>query len=212
MSADLAKVALFKGLDAADQRALGERITVRALPADTTVFVEGDPGDSIWLILKGKVKIFLRDPDGQELIIDVRTAGQYVGEMMLDGSPRSATVKTIEPCEFGVLSRDEFKQVLAQHPDVAMHLIRRLIRLTRGHNVRTLQDVTTRGELQIYIEKLKSSKASDLPSVRRWLAAKRWVLVSLLVFALGQYYFLDVLLEMVSMGGVTVTVNSPTAR
>jgi CRP-like cAMP-binding protein len=121
-------------------------------------------------------------------------------------------VKTIEPCEFGVLSRDEFKQVLAQHPDVAMHLIRRLIRLTRGHNVRTLQDVTTRGELQIYIEKLKSSKASDLPSVRRWLAAKRWVLVSLLVFALGQYYFLDVLLEMVSMGGVTVTVNSPTAR
>jgi CRP-like cAMP-binding protein len=120
--------------------------------------------------------------------------------MMLDGAPRSATVKTLEASEFAVLSRQDFKELLRQSPEVSLHLIRNLIRLTRSNNVRTLHDVRTRSELQIYIEQLKASKGEDLPSVRRWFVAKRWVLVTLLVFAVGQYYFLDVLLEMMSIG------------
>ncbi len=66
----------------------------------------------------------------------------------------------------------------------------------------------TRSELQLYIEQLKSRRGEDMPSVKRWVTAKRWVLVALLVFAVGQYYFLDVLLEMMSMGGgVTTTAE-----
>jgi CRP-like cAMP-binding protein len=207
MSADLGKITLFSGLPAAELRALAERITLRTLPADSVVFREGDPGDSLYLILRGKVKISLHDANGRPFVVDLRNAGQYVGEMMLDGSPRSATVTTVEASEFGVLSRTDFKDVLGKHPEVAMHLIRNLIVLTRGHNVRTLQDVRTRGELQIYIEQLKAAKGEDLPSVRRWQTAKRWALVGLLVFAVGQYYFLDVLLEMISIGG-GITLSS----
>jgi len=208
VSAELGKIALFKGLEAGDLHALSERTTPRSLPADAVVFTEGSPGDSIYFILSGKVKIYLNDANGKEFIVDVRKAGGYVGEMMLDGSPRSASVKTIEPSEFGVLSRSDFKELLTQHPEVALHLIRNLIRLTRGHNVRTLQDVRTRGELQVYIEQLKVAKGADLPSVRRWRTAKRWVLVSLLVFAAGQYYFFDILLEMMSIGGgITVSAG-----
>ena len=194
---------LFKGLPAADLRALAERCTLRTLPADGVVFREGDPGDSLYLILRGKVKIYLHDANGKEFVVDVRNAGSYVGEMMLDGAPRSASVKTVEPSEFGVLSRDDFKDLLRKSPEVSLHVIRNLIRLTRGHNVRTLQDVHTRSELQVYIEQLKASKGADLPSVRRWFRIKRWVLVGLLVFAVGQYYFLDVLLEMMSIGSGT---------
>jgi len=194
---------LFKGLPAADLRALAERCTLRTLPADGVVFREGDPGDSLYLILRGKVKIYLHDANGKEFVVDVRNAGSYVGEMMLDGAPRSASVKTVEPSEFGVVSREDFRDLLRKNPDVALQLIRNLIRLTRGHNVRTLQDVHTRSELQVYIEQLKASKGADLPSVRRWFRIKRWVLVGLLVFAVGQYYFLDVLLEMMSIGSGT---------
>lgn len=201
MSVELGRIALFKGLPAEDLRALGERLTRRSLPADAVVFREGEPGDSLYLILSGKVKVCLHDANGKEFVVDARSAGHYVGEMMLDGSPRSATVKTTAPSEFGVLSRADFKDVLARHPEVALHLIGNLILLTRGHNVRTLQDVRTRGELQLYIEQLKATKAKDLPSVKRWTVAKRWALVTLLVFAIGQYYFLDVLLEMMSIGG-----------
>ena len=203
MNADLSQTTLFRGLPAADLQALAERVALRALPADSVVFREGDPGDSLYLILSGKVKVTLHDANGKAVIVDVRNAGGYVGEMMLDGSPRSATVKTLEAPQFCVLSRNDFKDLLRRNPEVSLHLIRNLISLTRGHNVRTLQDVHSRGELQVYIEQLKASKGEDLPSVRRWFIAKRWVLVALLVFAVGQFYFLDVLLEMMSIGGVT---------
>jgi CRP-like cAMP-binding protein len=201
---DLSKIALFKGLEAADLRALTERTTLRTLPADATVFSEGSPGDSIYFILSGKVKVFLHDANGKEFVLDVRNAGGYVGEMMLDGAPRSASVKTLELSEFGVLSRNDFKEILTSHPQVALHLIRNLIRLTRGLNIRRLEDVRTRSELQIYIEQLKAAKPHDLPTVRRWEIAKRWMLVTLLVFAIMQFYFMDVLLQTATLGGISV--------
>jgi CRP-like cAMP-binding protein len=149
------------------------------------------------------VKVYLIDADGQEFSLDERSAGQYVGEMIVDDKPRSAWVKTLEPSEVAVLPRAEFKALLLRNPDIALQMICNLIHLTRGDNVRTLEDVRTRSQLQLYIEQLKSAKAEDLPSVRRWLKAKRWVLVTLLVFAVGQYYFFDVLLEIMSIGGIT---------
>jgi CRP-like cAMP-binding protein len=203
VKADLGRITLFDGMPAAELQALTDRVTLRSFPADSVVLAEGSPGDSLYLILSGKVKICLHDANGKEFVVDVRNAGGYVGEMMLDNSPRSATVKAVEPSEFAVLSSTDFKDVLRKNPEVSLHLIRNLIRLTRGNNVRTLQDVRTRGELQIYIEQLKAAKPEDLPSVKRWFAAKRWVLVSLLILAVGQYYFLDILLEMMSIGGIT---------
>jgi CRP-like cAMP-binding protein len=203
MTADLSRISLFEGMKPDELRSLGERVSVRALPAEGVLMKQGDPPGALYAILRGRVKVFLTDADGQECVVDVRGAGQYVGEMALDGAPRAASVKAIEPCEVAEIPRAEFTTLLMQHPQLALHIIRNLIRLARGHNVRTLDDVHTRSELQLYIEQLKHTKGADLPSVRRWAVAKRWVLVALLVFALGQYYFLDVLLETMSLGGIT---------
>lgn len=201
MAADLAKVALFQGLGEAELRDLGARWETRTLPAGGVLISQGEVADSLFLILKGKVKVVLHDPNGKEFVVDVRGAGQYVGEMMLDEKPRSASVIVTEPSEFAVISRTEFKSVLAKHPEVAMHLIRNLIKLARGHNVKTIEDVRSRSELQIYIEQLKGKKAQDLPSVKGWLVAKRWMLATLLAFAVLQYYFLHVFVELMSMSG-----------
>jgi CRP-like cAMP-binding protein len=203
MPADLTKISLFRGLRDDDLRAFGERSEVRTLPAGGLLIKEGDPAGELFVILRGKVKIYLTDPNGKELVVDVRNAGQYVGEMMLDESPRSASVSALEPSEFVVIPRAEFKALLSRHPDVALQVIRNLIRLTRGHNVKTLQDVRNREELQLYIERLKATTGQDLPSVKRWMTAKRWVMVGLLVFAILQYYFLDVFLRTMSMSGMT---------
>jgi CRP-like cAMP-binding protein len=204
MPADLSKITLFQGLSDAELRELGARAEVRALPAETTFIREGERADSLFLILNGKVKVYLTDAQDKKFVVDIRSTGQYVGEMMLDEKPRSASVRTIEHSEVAVLSRNDFKAFLLKHPEVSLQVIRNLIRLTRGQNVKTIQDVRTRAELQLYIEQLKAAKAEDLPSVRRWAVAKRWVLVTLLVFAIGQYYFLDVLLEMMSINNVTL--------
>jgi CRP-like cAMP-binding protein len=199
MAADLTKVSLFQGLKGEDLRALGARTEVRVLPSDAMVIKQGDPADSLLAILRGKVKVYLLDANGQELVVDVRGAGGYVGEMMLDDKPRSAWVKTIEPSEFAVIPRNEFKALLLANPELALQIIKNLIRLARGSNVRTLEDVRSRGELQQYIEQLRTTKGKELPSVKRWLVAKRWVMMLLLVFAILQYYFMDVFIEMISM-------------
>jgi CRP/FNR family cyclic AMP-dependent transcriptional regulator len=204
MPADLSKITLFQGLNDAELRELGARAEVRTLPGETTFIREGERADSLFLILSGKVKVYLTDAQGKKFVVDIRSTGQYVGEMMLDDKPRSASVRTIDPSELAVLSRNDFKAFLLKHPEVSLQVIRNLIRLTRGQNVKTIQDVRTRAELQLYIEQLKAAKAEDLPSVRRWAVAKRWVLVTLLVFAIGQYYFLDVLLEMMSINNITL--------
>ena len=201
MAAHLAKFALFQGLPEADLRNLGARWQTRALPVDGVLIKQGEAADSLFLILKGRFKVVLNDPNGKEFVVDVRGAGQYVGEMMLDEKPRSASVIATEPSEVAVISRVEFKSLLAKHPEVALHLIRNLIKLARGHNVKTIEDVRTRSELQIYIEQLKGKKAEDLPSVKGWVVAKRWMLVALLAFAVLQYYFLHVFVELMSMSG-----------
>jgi CRP-like cAMP-binding protein len=206
--ADLTKISLFRGLRDEDLRSLGERSEVRSLPANASLIKEGDAAEALFVILRGKVQVWLSDPRGKELVVDVRGAGQYVGEMMLDDNPRSASVSTLEPSEFVVLPRADFKALLGRNPDVALQVIRNLIRLTRGHNVKTLEDVRNREELQLYIEQLKATKGQDLPSVKRWMTAKRWVLVGLLVFAVLQFYFLDVLLRTMSMRSITLFTGS----
>jgi CRP-like cAMP-binding protein len=204
MLADLTKITLFKGLREDDLRELGSRAEVLAFPAEATIIKEGDPADSLFLILSGKVKVYLAGPNGKKFVVDVRRAGQYVGEMMLDDKPRSASVRTLEPSEFAVISRADFKALLLRNPEIALQVIRNLIRMTRGHNVKTIEDVRTREQLQVYIEELKAMKGQDLPSVKRWEVAKRWMLVTLLVFAIMQFYFLDVLLKTMSMSGITL--------
>lgn len=204
MAADLAKVSLFRGVRDDDLRSLGERCDVRTLPANAVLMKEGDAAEALFVILRGKVKVWLTDPHGKELVVDVRSAGQYVGEMMLDDNPRAASVSTLEPSEVVVLPRADFKALVGSNPDVALQVIRNLIRLTRGHNVKTLQDVRNREELQLYIEQLKATKGQDLPTVKRWMTAKRWMLVGLLVVAVLQFYFLDVLLRTMSMRSITL--------
>lgn len=204
MAADLAKVSLFRGVRDDDLRSLGERCEVRTLPANAVLMKEGDAAEALFVILRGKVKVWLTDPHGKELVVDVRSAGQYVGEMMLDDNPRAASVSTLEPSEVVVLPRADFKALVGSNPDVALQVIRNLIRLTRGHNVKTLQDVRNREELQLYIEQLKATKGQDLPTVKRWMTAKRWMLVGLLVVAVLQFYFLDVLLRTMSMRSITL--------
>jgi CRP-like cAMP-binding protein len=206
--ADLTKISLFRGLRDDDLRSLGERCAVRTLPANAMLIKEGDAAEALFVIVRGKVKVWLTDPHGKELVLDVRSAGQYVGEMMLDDNPRSASVSTLEPSEFVVVPRADFKALLGRNPDVALQVIRNLIRLTRGHNVKTLEDVRNREELQLYIEQLRAKKGQDLPSVKRWMTAKRWVLVGLLVFAVLQFYFLDVLLRTMSMRSITLFTGS----
>ncbi|HMA32629.1 MAG TPA: cyclic nucleotide-binding domain-containing protein, partial [Casimicrobiaceae bacterium] len=70
---------------------------VRTFPKNTILINEGDLGDALYIVLSGRVKVFASNEAGREFVIDFHGPGEYVGEMSLDGAPRSASVMTVEP-------------------------------------------------------------------------------------------------------------------
>ncbi|MEO7728818.1 MAG: Crp/Fnr family transcriptional regulator [Burkholderiales bacterium] len=117
----------FLGLSEQDIGALSQRAVTRAYPKNTVILNEGDQTDSLYIIVSGKVKVFLANEEGKEIILDTQGPGEYFGEMVLDEGPRSASVMTLEPCRFQLIPQDDVKALLRSHPDFAMHLIRKLI-------------------------------------------------------------------------------------
>jgi len=146
MAADLKSIPLFEGVPDAELRALAARTTTRSYPKQAIIVSEGDESDSLYLILAGRVKIYLADEHGKELILAIKGPGQYFGEMVLDEQPRSASVMTLEPAQFAILSRADFKAFLLQHATVALQLIQNLIRVARGLN----QNVRNLAMLDVY--------------------------------------------------------------
>jgi CRP/FNR family cyclic AMP-dependent transcriptional regulator len=104
---------------------------VRSLPRNSVFIQEGEKGDSLFVILSGRVKVFVADSDGREMVLDIHGPGDYVGEMALDGHPRVASVMAMEPTVCSVLTRDALRAAIIANPDLAMSLICTLIERVR---------------------------------------------------------------------------------
>jgi len=117
-------------------RAIASTGVIRTFPKNTVLINEGDVGDGLYVILSGRVKVYASNEAGREFVIDFHGPGEYVGEMTLDGAPRSASVITVEPTTTAVVNRAHFRDFILAHPDFALHLIERLIhrvRVTTGN-------------------------------------------------------------------------------
>jgi CRP/FNR family cyclic AMP-dependent transcriptional regulator len=112
-------------------RSIAASGVVRGYPRNTVLINEGDVADALYVLLSGRVKVFSSNEAGREFVIDFHGPGEYVGEMSLDGAPRSASVMTVEPTTCAVVNRAQFRDFILAHPDFAMHLIERLIHRVR---------------------------------------------------------------------------------
>lgn len=92
---------------------------------------EGESGDTIYIVLQGRLRAFLGDGNGKELTLGFYGPLEYVGEMSLDGGPRSANVEAVDATTCSVISRAVLLNYIAQHPEFALELMARLIRRTR---------------------------------------------------------------------------------
>jgi CRP/FNR family cyclic AMP-dependent transcriptional regulator len=113
---------------------------VRAFPRNTVLIHEGDVGDALFVILSGRVRVYASNAEGKEVVIDFHGPGEYVGEMCLDGSPRSASVVTLEPTTCAIVHRPRFREFVLAHPEFALHLVEKLIHRVRlaTENVKSL--------------------------------------------------------------------------
>lgn len=84
------------------------------------------------MVLSGRVKVFVADESGKEVVLGTQGAGEYFGEMVLDGGPRSASVMTLEPSRFLVVPKRKVRDFLRGQPDFAIRLIEKLIRRGRA--------------------------------------------------------------------------------
>lgn len=105
---------------------------VRSYRKNTIVLNEGEPGDSLFVLLQGQVKVYATDENGREITYGTIQAGDYFGEMSLDGGARSASVMTLDACLCSLVSRTAVQQHLAEEPTFAMHLVSQVIRRARS--------------------------------------------------------------------------------
>src|SRR3954466_12325758 len=93
--------------------------TEKSYPKNAVVLTEGETGDSLYMIQSGKVKVFIGDEEGREIILKIIGPGAFFGEMsMIDKQPRSASVTTIEPSTFLVLAHSAFERCVEQAPRI----------------------------------------------------------------------------------------------
>ena len=129
-------ISMFAGLAPADRELIEQRVVKRSFPKNTIILSEGDNSDSLYLILEGKVKVFLNDENGKEAIINYQEAGEYFGELsLIDESTRSASIMTTDKCILAVITKQAFHQIMQDNPDIAIHLLKDLVQ-----RVRTLTD------------------------------------------------------------------------
>jgi CRP-like cAMP-binding protein len=128
----LRKVPLFAGLGESDLAAFAELTRERSYPKGSVIVFEDDPGDALYLVAAGQVKVVIIAEDGREVILSVLGEGSFFGEMaVIDDEPRSAHVIAMEDSGLLVLRREDFYARLRSSPEVAISLLREISRRLR---------------------------------------------------------------------------------
>ena len=128
----LKAVPLFSSLPDEQLRMLIPVVARKAVARSTSVITGGDATDSLYIVISGRLKVMMSDAEGKEVILTILGPGEYFGEMgLIDDAPRSASVVAIEPCELLYISKRDFKKCLADNADMAMAVMRGLVRRLR---------------------------------------------------------------------------------
>ena len=128
----LKSVPLFSAFTEQQLATLLNYVQHRSFPRNVFVMQAGEETDSLYVILAGRVKVLIPDEHGREVILSVMGPHDFFGEMgILDDHPRSASVSTLEPCEMLRLSKSGFLNCVKENTDVAMLVIRHLVKRLR---------------------------------------------------------------------------------
>jgi CRP-like cAMP-binding protein len=133
MTVDLfARSPLLARIDKNDLAELVRGAERRSYPAGQLLFVRGDPGDGVYAIVDGRVRVFLESPDGGEVLVAMRGTGDVIGELsLLDGHRRSASATAADNVIALWISRAHFRDWLMEHPAAALVMLREITQRLR---------------------------------------------------------------------------------
>jgi len=128
----LHNVPLFSGLDEQQLGVLARAIVRKSVGRNARIIGAGDPTDSLFIVINGRLKVMMSDDQGREVILSILGPGEFFGEMgLLDDSPRSASVVTLEACELLTITKTDFKRSLAENFELSLMVMRGLVKRLR---------------------------------------------------------------------------------
>jgi CRP/FNR family cyclic AMP-dependent transcriptional regulator len=156
-------------LDRNELRALSKYGRTQKFRQNAVIVNEGDAANSIFVIRAGRVKVFLRNDAGREMVLNVHGPGEFFGEMGLDKGARSASVATLEASQFLVIPKADFSRFVSDSPDFAMKLIIRLMQRVRAltHNVGDLALLDVYGRVARLLLELAKEYNGELKITQR---------------------------------------------
>jgi CRP/FNR family cyclic AMP-dependent transcriptional regulator len=133
----LATIPLFSGLQRDELQKFADLTRERSYPKGSVILFQDDPGDSLFVLRSGRVKVVLIGEDGREVILGVLEPGAHFGELaLIDDQPRSAHVIAMEDANLLILRREDFRRRVEANPSVAWALLTELSRRLRRADVK----------------------------------------------------------------------------
>ena len=131
----LARAGMFQGVEPSAVFALTAELHPVHFRSGHTVFVEGEPGDRLYIVISGKVKIGRRSPDGRENLLTILGPSDMFGELSIfDPGPRTSSATTITEVRAVSMDRETVRAWIADRPEIAEKLLRVLARRLRRTN------------------------------------------------------------------------------
>lgn len=159
-------VPLFAGLKDDDLARLALVLTNKNYPKDSVVVSAADPGDALYIVISGNVKVSLWSDSGREIILSTLSDGAFFGEMSLvDGEPRSANVTCLGPSKILRLARKDFLQLVRQYPSIAINVMTEMCeRLRRAdESIGNLALLDVYGRVARFLIELAEEEGEDVP-------------------------------------------------
>ena len=131
----LSRAGIFQGVDPVAVQHLIEQMETVRYPRGTTIFDEGEPGDRLYIITSGKIKLARHAPDGRENLLTVMGPSDMFGELSIfDPGPRTSSAVCVTEVTAATMNSEMLKQWVADHPAIAQQLLRVLARRLRRTN------------------------------------------------------------------------------
>ncbi|MFD2417610.1 Crp/Fnr family transcriptional regulator [Amycolatopsis pigmentata] len=135
MDETLARAGIFQGVEPAAAEALAQTLETVEFPRGHVIFTEGEPGDKLYIILSGKVKIGRKSPDGRENLLWIAGQSDMFGELSIfDPGPRTSSATTVTEVRAVSMDRPSLRKWISTRPEIAEQLLRVIARRLRRTN------------------------------------------------------------------------------
>ncbi|MEZ5657997.1 MAG: Crp/Fnr family transcriptional regulator [Burkholderiaceae bacterium] len=133
--------------------------TARTFPKNAIVVVEGEPAETLYIVLSGRLRVYVADDEGREAELNQMGPGEYFGELMLGSAVRTASVRALEASRLCMIGRADFERFIRSSPETTFHLIQTLI-----HRIKVLtENVQSLALMDVYgrVAKLFADEAIE---------------------------------------------------